>query len=323
MPSTLKLSDSINYAQPFVGFAPLTIGANNEPAVSAANAIKQAMLAPPMCYRWNRATTSFLTVTGQQDYSVAGLTSFGFAECASVQKVASITSASLTNNVATYVCANSFSAGDTITTLGCLTTALNVPSQTVVSASPSQFTTALNHPDIPSESEMGGSPPASFATASLIQDAAGRPGIFPLDIKSQAVGEAVEQDRPHNLFVQTDDNAGNIKFRTTPVADQQYQIIVTYQQSASLFASTGDKWSPIPDWMEYIFNAGFLSLVMDAEDDQKAMRYRQIFVAGVLANAEGLSEMDRDVFVRTWLPGATDAQVAALSRQQGVAARGI
>lgn len=69
MASTNTLLSSLNFCSPFVQFKPLTIGAGNEPAISAGNIIKQTILGPPFAWRWNRNTFTFTTVAGQQDYS--------------------------------------------------------------------------------------------------------------------------------------------------------------------------------------------------------------------------------------------------------------
>src|SRR5690349_21746077 len=84
-----------------------------------------------------------------------------------------ITSASLTNNVATYIASNGFSAGDKVSVLGCTTATFNVTNARILSASSTQFTIGLAHANIGSESETGaraalvvnGSVPPTFAVA--------------------------------------------------------------------------------------------------------------------------------------------------------------
>lgn len=83
MASTLKLLDTINWAQPFLRFAPLTIGANNEPAITCGNIVLSTILGPPFTWRWNRNTVSVTLSAGIQDYSQA-VSDFGFIETASV-----------------------------------------------------------------------------------------------------------------------------------------------------------------------------------------------------------------------------------------------
>lgn len=83
MASTITLQGTLNWAQPFMAFRPITLGANNEPAVTNANLIKQTILSAPFVWRWNRKSTSFSTVQGTQDY-VSSLPDFGFIEKATV-----------------------------------------------------------------------------------------------------------------------------------------------------------------------------------------------------------------------------------------------
>lgn len=83
MASTITLSNTINWALPFLSYAPVTIGASSEPAITSANTILQTILSPPFAWRWNRKTLTFPTVIGQQDYTVSS-SDFGFFEIADI-----------------------------------------------------------------------------------------------------------------------------------------------------------------------------------------------------------------------------------------------
>lgn len=82
MPATQNIQATINWANPFINYLPLTIG-GIEPALSIANILLQTILGPPFVWRWNRASASFVaTQTAQvwnQDY-VKALPDFGFIE---------------------------------------------------------------------------------------------------------------------------------------------------------------------------------------------------------------------------------------------------
>jgi hypothetical protein len=87
MPATRNLQSSILFALPFIGYQPANIS-NGEPALSAANLIKQTMLGPPFKWPWNRTpfeldilTTdaSGNAITPAQDYDL-DTTNFGFLE---------------------------------------------------------------------------------------------------------------------------------------------------------------------------------------------------------------------------------------------------
>lgn len=83
MAVTNTLLRTLTVTQNFLKNAPLTgIGGNPlEPAASIGDYTRQFMLAPPFAWRWNRATTTFSTVAGIQDYS-KNLPTFGWLEMA-------------------------------------------------------------------------------------------------------------------------------------------------------------------------------------------------------------------------------------------------
>lgn len=81
------VQNTIDWAAPYVGFLPLNIGTNNEPAMSNANIIQQTVLSPPFAWAWNRNYKTFSTVTGVQDYTVS-MTDFGYLEKATTTQSA-------------------------------------------------------------------------------------------------------------------------------------------------------------------------------------------------------------------------------------------
>jgi hypothetical protein len=81
--STNTLQRTINVAQNFVRNAPLTFSGTNDPAFTIADWVRQFMLGPPFAWRWNRATYTFNTVVGTQDYEEE-LPQFGWLEKATV-----------------------------------------------------------------------------------------------------------------------------------------------------------------------------------------------------------------------------------------------
>lgn len=80
MASTITLANTITWAQGYLFSQPLALGAANEPAITIANIVKQTILGPPFCWRWNRVASSANSMSpGQQNYS-ASLADFGFLE---------------------------------------------------------------------------------------------------------------------------------------------------------------------------------------------------------------------------------------------------
>ena len=82
MPSSITLANTINGIKAFIEQQPVDVN-GMEPALSAANLIKQVILMAPLAWPFNRAQVNYSTST--QDYTVSGLTDFGFLEGGSVQ----------------------------------------------------------------------------------------------------------------------------------------------------------------------------------------------------------------------------------------------
>jgi hypothetical protein len=80
--ATRNIMSSALFAMPFIGYQPVNVS-NNEPALTAANLTKQAMLGPPFKWPWNRGSFHIeLDVsesTWGQDYLLA-LPDYHFAE---------------------------------------------------------------------------------------------------------------------------------------------------------------------------------------------------------------------------------------------------
>lgn len=90
MASTITIQSTMNWATAYLNFSVPAVGASNEPSITNANTVLQAMTGPPFRWNWNRNTASFVCIPGTQDYTT-GVPTFGFIE-----------SASLTNGSATF-----------------------------------------------------------------------------------------------------------------------------------------------------------------------------------------------------------------------------
>ena len=77
MSSTRNIQASVLFSLPFIGYQPADIS-NGEPAITAANLVKQTMLGAPFKWAWNRETVN-LEVLDVQDYIVE-ISDFGFLE---------------------------------------------------------------------------------------------------------------------------------------------------------------------------------------------------------------------------------------------------
>ncbi len=312
MAATVTVQNSIDFVKPYLNWANLAIGVNENPALSAANLILQTIVGPPFRWPWNRSSVSFLSTQGLQDYNVA-VSNFGFLETASVHYAGIITSVTVTSNVAEFTAVNNFSAlanggaNTNVITSGCTTPALN-GTFPIISATPTSFTVAITTPNI-TESESG-----ALALAGP---------IMPLEIKWGAMSAAIEQDRPTFVSVESSDESGvAFSFRLMPVPDTCYQVILTYQETAPILVDISNTWQ-IPDQLQYIYTYFFAFMMFDYFDDPRAARYRQLAVSALLARQSGLSATDRNLFIGNWLPLMQEETDATIGTQQANQARGI
>jgi hypothetical protein len=233
MASTLNLQASLAWCSPHLGYLPLTIG-GLEPALSNANIVKQTILGPPFCWRWNRATVDFTCTAHTQDY-VSAASYFGFIEKAWVEN-----------------------------------------------------------------------PAATEIKELLIEN---------------ALSATKEEARIKFLAAQSDDNAGNITFRTMPISAELSSVFVLYQKKPSIMTSLASLWDPIPDELSYIYNWGFLALCSMLNDDPRFQIFNQKFIAHLLGAQQGLDEMKRQIFLGNWLEITKKAISASGTTNQGVGAR--
>lgn len=314
MAATKTLQDSINWCQPFLNWANLSIGINGEPAMSSANLTLQTITGPPFVWPWNRATANFQTTQGVQDYSL-NIANYGFLEAASLQLVGVISSVVANGTTAIFQAPNNF-AGGSIDTFpggsvpvyisGCTTTGLNGWG-VMIAANSTSFT--INTSITVTESESGA------------KALAGK--IYPLELKWGALTDATEQGRPQFISTQLSNESGvSFTLRLLSVPDTTYQVNLIYQESPTPFTALSNTWG-IPDQLEYIYNYFFMFLMMDYFDDPRATRFRQLAVAALLSRADGLALTDRNLFLGNWLDLMNEEASSEQSTTQGTQGRGL
>lgn len=102
---------------------------------------------------------------------------------------------------------------------------------------------------------------------------------------------------PQKISTQFDDGEGNITFRVFPTPDQIYEVTVEYQRSASIFTDTANTWAPIPDYMSYIYNEGFLAKTYEYIGDARFTPAMQLFLQHVVAAENGLTDTQKSLFL--------------------------
>lgn len=140
-------------------------------------------------------------------------------------------------------------------------------------------------------------------------------------LSAEASGTALRA-RPTYIATQAEDNSGNVLFRLMPVPDAIYGLTIIYQIASPLFANLTDLWSPIPDRYSYIYNRGFLAFAMEAAQDTRFAFEHQRFMATLVSASEGLTEMQKNIFLGKVLETNVQTQNSALRGQQAVAVRG-
>jgi len=305
MANTITLAGSINFAQCFLGFKALNIGTSNEPAITAANIVMQTILGNPFIWNWNIGQIAYALPKNWQDVVVPAAT-YGFIQKAGYLPANAITNTSLTSYVATYTCANAFVAGNPVTIVGTTngSGALNGINLTVASAGATSFTVAITHANLSSTADTGYA--GSGVTSEITNTAA-------------VLGNGTELGSPNYIAPQIDDNAGNITFRVLPSADQNYIVIVTFQNRIpALMSTTSSTWAPIPDHMSYMYQTGFTAWMLAYSLDPRWASFNQKFIASILGAAEGVSEEDKNLFLQTWTDSMNTAQSSGSRRQQGI-----
>lgn len=111
------------------------------------------------------------------------------------------------------------------------------------------------------------------------------------------LSEESVKNLPTRICARLDNDAGTITFRISPPPDQSYTVNITYQKAAPLFAALTDTWSPIPDYLSYLYNQGFLAKAYEYRDSEKAVFATQMFVRQVIAANSGLKESEKNIFL--------------------------
>ena len=311
--STVKISDTMNWAKRLSFNRFSGIGNSLEPALSSANMVMQTILGPPFDWIWNNQEISFtctptLATTPATNVAVAG-------------GILTITAPN------TYVPNALVTAGSFVTA-----TFLNGQIFTVLTASPTQFTAAINNPNYISAPDTGTLtttttqdytviiPNFSHIEHTSVYDIGQTPNKwYEMDVKNTLALDSI-LGRPQFLSPHTEDANGNVTFRLMPAPDLAYPVSVHIQKAAPEISSLNQTWAPLPDYMQYVYDWGFLALMWAFADDPRFTFANQKFTAGLLGRAQGLSEEERNIFLNNWNNLTAQQQQQT---QQGIQARGM
>jgi hypothetical protein len=336
MASTIPLSKTVDYTKRFIYNAPLFFLNSGTLAFSIADDVRQFILSPPFSWRWNRGVVSPITCQpGQTDYQV-NLPDFGWIEKAwilfpsapgnpvQIYNSLNIISISASAGKVTAIVAGNplnfgFSLGQTISVQNVTDSTFNGFQNLVVSGlGPNSIT----------YSKAG---TGSSSTGGLIFNLSPQsmPTITqngqPLPTKELEVKESLAQEsvlgQPAFITAITDDNNGNITFRLQGAPDQAYTLNIIYQKTPGAFSAASDTWAPIPDYLSYLYNEGFLAKALEYKGDERFGYAHQQFLKQVVAANDGLTEEQKSIFLGDRLNVSRESG-SLQSSQQARASRG-
>jgi hypothetical protein len=145
--------------------------------------------------------------------------------------------------------------------------------------------------------------------------------VIEIKIRLSLAGESHVQ-RPQSVAVQNQDD-DTVLFRLNAMPDQAYTMEGFYQVAPILMTSLAASWSPIPDYLSFIYDWGFLSTVAMLTKDSRFPIFAQRFTSHLLGAQGGLTTLQRNIFLGNWLEVMSAAQEAQLTTQQGIAARQV
>lgn len=119
---------------------------------------------------------------------------------------------------------------------------------------------------------------------------------FELEVEMNLSEETVP-NQPSQVSPQFDDGEGNITFRVSPAPISPYVLRLTYQKAAGVFSLATQTWSPIPDYLSYLYNQGFLAKNLEYINDQRYVTAMQLFLQQAVSANNGLTETQMNIFL--------------------------
>lgn len=139
---------------------------------------------------------------------------------------------------------------------------------------------------------------------------------------TQALTISSEQARPNAACISSLTQGTSFSLRFMAVPNAVYTVNLVYQKLPTPFSTPSGNWS-IPDTYIDIYNNLFLGEMFALADDARSTQYRQRGIAALLSKAEGLSEMDRNLFLDQYWARDSQQTARQLRTQQAAQARAI
>lgn len=306
------LTQTINWAGTFIQYSPQTAGLGMEPAVSLASEIRSTILSAPFSWAFNRAEVTQALVAGTQDYT-ATITDFGYLEKATITDAnGNIYEMKDVFNTLPLAKANTQQRPSAVAVLtraagGSVTFRfMGVPDAV--------YTANLTYQKL--SPIMG-----PFFITSVANAAAGNTAYtgvfdvtaFPAGAIATITGPSTATAANLGSFVVVSCTATVLTVANASGANSGTQALYVSNQS----------WSPLPDSYSYIFNALYLGEILSMVDDPRAQQYRQRGIGALLSKAQGLSDMDKNIFRAQWLGRNVELQTTSLRAQQATMGRSV
>ena len=319
------LAQTINWAQTYIQYEPLTAGTNLEPAMTIASMVRNTILNAPFTWPWNRNEYAINTPNspaslsaGVQDYT------FNIADFAYLEKV-SLLSADGTQAFEIQDCYNTNILGLAAPSSQAQPNAAAVKSYTPGTS------VALRFLSIPDQAYTGiityqklAVPFQGFAFEAVNVVSTVAYYLFSVPQTAGASNGLAGQTFQVTGF---DMGVNNGSFVCT--ASTSSYVILTNPSAVTDVVVTPASgiigtWFPIPDSFMDIFNNLFLAEAMASADDGREQLYRTRGIAALLSKAEGLTAMQINSFLAQYLSRGMDQTMAAQQRtQQGGQGRGV
>jgi len=311
--SNRTIADSINWSKRYTFNRNPVIGNSLEPALTAANIVLQTILGPPFEWWWNNQELIFT--------------------CNPTANAATSTVIAIASGTLTVTAANSFRVGDLVlpSAIAGSSIALNGILIEILTASSTQFTALVSLPNstdtvgtftnITTQDYTISAPNFSHIEHASVLDlnADGTPNKWmELTVKNNLSLES-SQNRPEFVSPHVEDGTGNVTFRVFSSPDKKYPVAIHVQLAAPRITSINQTWAPLPDFLQYVYELGFLALMQQFADDPRGAYNENKFKAALLGRQEGLTEEQKNIFLNNW-EALQEGYLMKL--QQGIGARG-
>lgn len=158
-----------------------------------------------------------------------------------------------------------------------------------------------------------------FLEQAWLADEKGR--VKEIAVKKSLASESVVA-RPQSVStIFQDETLGNVTVRLNTMPDQAYTLTCFLQRAPILMSSLAASWAPIPDHLAYIYDWGFLAMLSLIIKDVRMPIFMQKFAAHQLGAQDGLSALQRNIFLGNWLDVMTAQEREQMTTQQAIQSR--